>query len=356
MDGAHEPALAVDTLVRMLKTMILVRCFDERALNLQRSGRIGFHVPSSGQEACQVGAAAALTPRDWVFPSYREPGLFLWRGSALEALYNNLYGNSGDLAKGRQMPVHYTDRAHNVVSISSPIATQLPQAVGVAMAARIRKDPIVVLTGFGDGSTSASDFHVGANFAGVYRAPVVFLCANNQWAISVPFERQTASASVAIKAQAYGFPGVRVDGNDVLAVYQAVRDAAERARRGDGPTLVEAFTFRMGPHSSSDDPKRYRPEALCEEWKKRDPIERFGRYLTKKGLLSEAEVSSAWEAGRQATADAARAAERLPPPPVESLFEDVYAEMPPHLRRQLDELLEERKAGESVNTSQAFPL
>ncbi len=243
----------------------------------------------------------------------------------------------------------------NLVSISSPVGTQIPQAVGCAWAMRIRGEPKVSLVYFGDGATSGGDFHAGMNFAGVFRAPVVFLCKNNQWAISVPLRGQTAARTLAAKAVAYGFDGVRVDGNDVLAVYAATKRAADLARAGEGPTLIEAVTYRMGPHSSSDDPTRYRSPEEVELWNQRDPIERFRRYLEVRGIFDpEWDEAMRKELDESITA-AVRQAEKAPAPSTESLFEDVYADMPWHLREQLEALLKsgERRRPEDMGE---FPL
>jgi TPP-dependent pyruvate/acetoin dehydrogenase alpha subunit len=233
------------------------------------------------------------------------------------------------------------------------IGTQLPHAVGAAWAAKLQKHDTVMLGYMGDGASSSSDFHAAANFAGVYKLPVVFFCQNNQWAISVPLSRQTASESIAIKASAYGFPGVRVDGNDILAVIAATREALDRARRGDGPTLIEALTFRMGGHSSSDDPTRYRDPALVPEWEKRDPVTRYRAYLRKRKLVSE-EDEARWaaETNEQIT-EAIQEAEALPPPPLETLFTDVYARMPRHIEEQMRYAI---AMGEGTRFEGAFPL
>jgi pyruvate dehydrogenase E1 component alpha subunit len=339
-----EPGVAPDEakLREFYRTMVLVRTLDERGLTLQRQGRIGFYVPSWGQEAVQVGAAAAFREEDWVFPAYRDPGIFLWRGFPLKAFVAQLFGNSRDLCKGRQMPNHFAAADQHCVSISSPIATQIPQAVGAAMAAKFRGDDAVVLVSFGDGGTSEGDFHVGMNFAGVYRAPVVFLCTNNQWAISVPSRAQTGSANFAIKAKAYGFEGTQVDGNDILAVHEVVQAAADKARSGEGPTLIEAITYRMGPHSSSDDPGRYREEAELEEWKAKDPIERFRSYLAEKGIWDEAFEKEVREQSKEEVAAAIDGEEKVGPPVWETMFTDVYARIPRHLQEQMDTLLRMR--------------
>ncbi len=344
-------------LLRWYEYMVLTRAMDDRCMLLQRQGRFGFYLPSTGEEALQIGSAAAFQPEDWIFPSYRVPGIFLWRGVSIDDMVCNLFGNTGDLVKGRQMPVHYSFRKQNLVSISSPIGTQIVQAAGAGMAAGILKHKTVVGTYFGDGGTSSNDFHTGMNFAAVFRAPVVFFCNNNQYAISCPYERQTASETIAVKAKAYGMPGVRVDGNDILAVYEVTRQAVDRARAGEGPMLIEAVTFRMGPHSSSDDPKRYVPKETFAEWHDRDPIERFRRYLKREKLLDEARDAEIQEAVKNRVADAIRRVEKLAPPPVSTIFEDVYRTIPPHLAEQREALLEEEKAkGKFTDTSVAFPL
>ena len=354
-DDAVDPHLPADALKKVYRTMALVRALDNRMLSLQRQGRIGFYMPSTGQEACQVGGVFPLGPQDWVFPAYREPGAALWRGLPLQALVHQFYGNSADIEKGRQMPNHYGNRSVNFVTPSSPVGTQIPLAVGAAWAAKIRGDPVVALTFFGDGATSQGDFHGGMNFAGVFKAPVIFLCQNNQWAISVPRERQTASKTLAGKAAAYGFEGVRVDGNDVLAVIEATSQAVEKARAGGGPTLIEAVTYRMGPHSSSDDPTRYRPAAQVEEWKKRDPISRFKAYLEKRDVWDEVDDGNLQKELDDQITEAIRVAEKAPPPALETVFTDVYADLPPHLQEQMEEFM---KSGERrrPEISDKFPL
>jgi pyruvate dehydrogenase E1 component alpha subunit/2-oxoisovalerate dehydrogenase E1 component alpha subunit len=311
---------------------------DERLLAMQRQGRIGFYGEARGQEAAVIGAAAALGAEDWLLPALREAGGAIYRGLSLRQYVAQIFGNANDVAKGRQLPCHPGTRAARYVTMSSCIATQLPHAVGMAWAAKLKRDPVVVLACLGDGATSEEDFHVAANFAGVYRVPVVFFCANNQWAISTPCARQSASPSFAIKALAYGFPGERVDGNDVLAVYDTVHAAVERARRGDGPTLVEALTYRVSAHSSSDDPTRYRDEKVTEAWKRKDPIERYRRFLMAQGLLDEAADEQLRTAIGAEVRDAVAAEEPVGPPPLRSLVEDVFAEVPWHLEEQLAEL------------------
>jgi len=314
--------------------MALARALDERAIALQRQGRIGFYAPHAGQEATLVGSALALEPDDWVFPAYRELSVALVRGASLQSIVDQLFGNADDLSKGRQMPNHFAFRDQHFVSASSPIGTQIPQAVGAALAARYRREPVVTIAYFGDGATSSSDFHAGLNFAGVFHAPTIFLCQNNQFAISFPRDRQTKSATLAVKAEAYGFPGVVVDGNDVRAVYAAVRTARARALAGDGPTLIEAQVYRLGPHSTSDDPRRYRPDAEVAAARERDPVHRLKTELVNAGLWDEARDAALWEEVRATIAGAVARAEQVPPVDPLSLFDDVVAERSARLEEQ----------------------
>lgn len=333
-----DPNLPAEELQRLYRLMVATRALDDRGLALQRQGRIGFYLQSTGQEASHLGAAYALKDSDWLFPAYRQPGILLLRNVPYEKIIAEWFGNSGDTSKGRQMPVHYSFRQANFVSISSPIGTQISQAAGAAMAARIRGDDTVFMTFFGDGGTSSNDFHCGLNFAGVYKSPVVFICENNQWAISVPLSGQTASETIAQKAAAYGMPGIRVDGNDVLAVYRVCREAVERARKGEGPTLVESVTYRIASHSSSDDAARYRDAAEFERWKQRDPIQRFQKYLQKKKLWSEAWETELTERIRGSLNESIKRADVRKRPADDSLFDDVFMNLTPQLLEQRAEL------------------
>jgi len=337
-DPQVDPRLSKADALRMYRMMTLERVLDARMLALQRQGRIGFYGPSVGQEAAIVAPAMAMEPEDWIVPQYREPGAALVRGMPLKEMICQFMANAEDPIHGRQMPCHYVYRKGNYLSISSPVGTQLPHAVGVAWGMQLRGDPHAVLVYFGDGGTSTSDFHAAMNFAGVFRVPCVFLCNNNQWAISLPVARQTASANLALKAPAYGFEGVRVDGMDALAVYSAARDAARKARSGNGPTMIEALTYRMGPHSSSDDPSRYRDEREVASWRARDPLTVFRRYLEHEGWWDlEREARLEEEVGEEITRAVAEA-ERAPPPDLGTLFTDVYAEVPWNLQEQVAEV------------------
>ena len=337
-----EPEISEEELRRLYRLMVLTRTLDFRGLQLQRQGRIGFFVGCQGQEAAQIGSAYALKPEDWIFPAYRETGAMLLRGITLNQLMDQYYANADDVEKGRQLTNLLGLKALNYVAGSAPIATQIPHAVGVSLAAKLRGDHIVALTYFGDGATSENDFHAGMNFAGVFKTPTVFFCQNNHWAISLPVSRQTASETIAIKANAYGFDGVRVDGNDILAVYHTTREAVDKARKGGGPTLIEAVTYRLGPHSSSDDPRRYRTDEELAEWKRRDPLVRFRKYLEKKRIWSETEEKQAQDDANREIDQAIQHAEQSGNPAIETLFTDVYEKMPWHLEEQLRELRKEK--------------
>ena len=278
-----DPFLDPETLLVIHKEMRRARALDEARVALQRQGRVGFHSTCTGQEAVPVGTAFAIEATDWVFPALRESVLMLTRGFPLRRYLAQAFGSAEDISKGRQMPSHASARSVNVVSWSSSVASQLPHAVGAAMAAKKAGTRAITVGFVGDGGTSSPDFHAALNFAGVFRAPCVFICQNNQWAISTPATRQTASATFAVKSRGYGMPGVRVDGNDVLAVHRAVTDARVRAVAGGGPTLIECVTYRMGPHSPSDDPSRYESGDERRKWAEVDPIERFRRHLVVPG-------------------------------------------------------------------------
>lgn len=333
-DSGRSLDFPVDQSLPAYRLMVLSRNTDERCLSLQRQGRIGFYAPLLGQEAAQVGCALALAPDDWMFPAYRELAVALTRGIPLKAIMDQLMGNSADLTKGRQMPNHFGFAKQHFVTASSPIGTQITQAVGAAMAAQRRQDPIVSVAFFGDGATSSNDFHAGLNFAGVFRAPTIFFCQNNQWAISLPRAKQTRSKTLAEKAEAYGFPGVVVDGTDVRAVYRAVAEARRRAVRGDGPTMIEAQVYRLGPHSTSDDPKRYRSDDEVAYWKQRDPLSRLRGELITAGVLDEASDKEIWEKARAEVAAVIVESERSPPMEPRSIFDDVFAALTPRLEEE----------------------
>ena len=318
----------------MHETMLLVRFLDERLLKLQRQGRLGFYLTATGEEATHVGPAWALRPGDWIYSSYREIGAAFYRGYPLRTFLCQLFGNAEDPVKGRQMPVHHTARNINFVSISSPVGTQIPHAVGTAMAARISGKDDVALAYFGDGATSTGAFHVSCNFAAVRKAPCIFLCRNNGWAISVPKSVQTATPTFAQKAIAYGMPGVLVDGNDVLALASVTAEAAARGRRGEGPTLIEARTYRRGAHSSSDDPSVYRDPGEPREWEALDPLVRFRAYLVGRQLWSDDDDQEFRQRIERELGALLEEVEALPPPARNTMFEDVLERMPWNLQEQ----------------------
>ncbi len=334
-----------ETLLRAFRLMTLGRAADERGVNLQRQGRIGFYVPMNGQEAAQVGCGLALDPKDWIVPAYREIGVALARGIPLKTLFDQFYGNAADILKGRQMPCHYGYRAFRYVTASSPVGTQIILAAGIAQASVYKGEKVVSVPFFGDGATSSNDFHAGMNFAGVLNLPVIFFCQNNGWAISLPREKQTRSASLAAKADAYGFPGVQVDGNDFIAVYRAVQEARQRAIAGKGPTLIEAVTFRMGPHSTSDDPSRYRKQEEVASWRAKDPIEHLRDFLVAKKWIDEAGIDKIEEETKQQVQEAIEAAEKSPPPSPETLFDDVFHDRWRILEEERSEFMELLKEG-----------
>ncbi|MDP9036707.1 MAG: thiamine pyrophosphate-dependent dehydrogenase E1 component subunit alpha [Myxococcota bacterium] len=339
-DPATDPFLSSEMLVRAYREMRRLRALDARMILLQRQGRVGFYGPAEGQEAVPIATGLALAEQDWVFPALREQGVMLVRGFPLRAFVAQIFGNSGDVLKGRQMPSHQSGRAVHQVSWSSCIGTQLPHAVGAAWAMRSRKTKAVSVAFCGDGATSEGDFHAAMTFAGFWKVPCVIICQNNQWSISVPVEKQTASRTIAVKARAYEVRGVRVDGNDVLAVYGVVKEAIERARSGGGPTFVEAVTYRMGAHSTSDDPSRYRAKAEVDSWARKDPLDRLRKHLVALGLVSDALDETI---NRELSVEIAAVVgdvESLPAVERECLVDDVYAIAPWHLREQRRELQE----------------
>jgi pyruvate dehydrogenase E1 component alpha subunit/2-oxoisovalerate dehydrogenase E1 component alpha subunit len=339
VSAATDPHVPSELLLRAYREMKRLRLLDARMILLQRQGRVGFYGACTGQEATPIAAALAIEPDDWVFQALRESVMMLVRGFPLTEYVAQVFGNSGDILKGRQMPSHMSGRSVNQVSWSSCLGPQLPQAVGAAWAAKLKGDRTVVLGFVGDGATSEPDFHAAMNFAAVFKTPSVIICQNNHWAISVPASRQTASATFAVKGRAYGIPSVRVDGNDLLALYEVIAKAVARARRGEGTTFIEAFTYRIGAHSTSDDPTRYRSQSEVESWMAKDPLNRLRAHLVHLGLCDDAKDAALEEELNAEIAAAIKAVESLGPPARETMFDDVYAELPWHLREQRDELM-----------------
>lgn len=349
--GPWDPRLSPDTLLKILRTMALTRAFDERLYRAQRQGKTSFYMKCTGEEATSVSAAAAMQGDDMVFPSYRQQGILMWRGYPLVEMVNQIYSNAGDKLKGRQLPIMYSVPELSFFTISGNLTTQYPQAVGWAMASAIKGDTRIASCWCGEGSTAEGDFHSAMTFASVYNAPVILNVVNNQWAISsfsgfAGAERTTFAA----RALGYGIAGLRVDGNDALAVYAATRWAAERARANKGPTLIEHFTYRAEGHSTSDDPSAYRSAQESAEWPLGDPIHRLKQHCIGLGI---------WDEERHAAMDlelaemvkaATKEAEKNGVlghgmhQPFETMFEDVFEELPWHLQEQMAQALEERAA------------
>lgn len=338
-DPERDPKIADDVLLRAYREMRRLRAIDARMIVLQRQGRVGFYGACTGQEAVPIATGLAVREDDWVFPALREQSVMLVRGFPLTAFIAQVFGNSGDVLKGRQMPSHHSGRQVHQVSWSSNIGPQIPQAVGAAMAMKSARAGSAAIGFMGDGATSQPDFHSAMTFAARFHAPCVLVCQNNHWSISVPTARQTASETIAVKARAYGMPGIRVDGNDLLAVYKVLTDALARARKGEGPTFVEALTYRIGAHSTSDDPTRYRSNDEVEAWKKKDPLDRLRRHLAVRKLVTDESDKQLDEALTKEIGDAVNAVEAMPPNDRASLFDDVYAAMPWNLREQKSELM-----------------
>jgi len=330
------PPLTSGQMRQLYEWMVLARVADERACKLQREGRLRTYASLRGQEAAQVGSAFALRPSDWMFPSYREAAVFIVRGLPLRMIYQYWSGDE----RGSQIPANQND-----VPVSIPVATQLPIAVGAAWAAKANGDPIAVLTYFGDGATSKGDFHEALNIAGSFSLPIVFLCQNNQWAISVPLKRQTGAQSLAQKAIAYGFTGIQADGNDVFGVYKAATEALEKARGGRGPTLIECVTYRMGDHTTADDASRYRSEEEVQRWEKYDPIERLRKYMAMRNLWDEAYEKKVMAEARKRVNEAVREEEAIATPDPRDIFRYTFRDMPPELATQMDALLEDSDSG-----------
>ena len=315
--------LTDDDLLDLYRQLVLLRTYDERSVVYHRQGRIGTYAIFWGHEAIQVGSTFALADDDWIFPSYRESAIGLLRGMPAATVLSWWRGHPS----GWWNPADY-----NVASICVPIATHVPHAAGLAWGKRLRGENACAIAYFGDGATSEGAFHEGANFAAVMRAPLVLLCNNNQWAISTPLEAQTRAETLAAKAAGYGMPGVRVDGGDVLAVYEATRDAVTRARAGEGPTLVEALTYRAAPHATADDPSAYVDHEKVEEARRRECVGRFERYLRELGVLGDDVVAEARAEAEALVREGIRAAEAEPPADPSLLFEHAYVEPPPNMR------------------------
>jgi pyruvate dehydrogenase E1 component alpha subunit len=326
VDEKLMPPLENEDFRRLHELLVLSRTYDERALSLQREGRIGTYPSILGQEAAQVGSAFALEKNDWIFPSFRETGMYITMGYPAHLLFQYWAGDERGLV---------TPEGLNILPVSVSVSTHIPHAVGAAMAARYRNDPIAVVAYFGEGATSKGDFHEGFNIAGVFGLPVVFICQNNQWAISLPREKQTSACTLAQKAIAYGFEGIQVDGNDIFAVYAATRSAVEKARNGGGPTFIECHTYRISDHTTADDARRYRRPEEVESWKKKDPISRLVKYMEKRGLITEGYLNEVKERSVEIIDRAVKKAENESPPDPRDMFMNTCGKLS---KRQMNEM------------------
>jgi pyruvate dehydrogenase E1 component alpha subunit len=338
MEENLRPDLNDETIQKLYKQVLFIRMIDQKALVLQRQGRMGTYAPVQGQEAAQVGSAYALGKGDWVFPSFRETGVLFMRGVPINNIYLYWMGDE----RGGKVPEDVF-----VFPIAVPVGTHPLHAMGAAWAAKLRKENTCTIVYFGDGATSEGDFHEAMNFAGVFQLPVIFFCQNNQYAISVPRRRQTASKTIAQKAVAYGFTGVQVDGNDLMATYAATLEAREKAVTGRGPTLIEAVTYRFGPHTTADDPTKYRKNEEIEEWRGLDPLIRLQKYLAGRGLWTETLEKEFRQEIEETINRAVAEAEAIPPPRVEDIFQYTYSGMTPVLKEQLNDYLTFLKEKES---------
>ncbi|MCS7133268.1 MAG: thiamine pyrophosphate-dependent dehydrogenase E1 component subunit alpha [Candidatus Caldarchaeum sp.] len=336
--GEPDPSITDDLLRKMMREMVMLRTFDNWMMKIHPLGKASRYAPVEGQEAAVVGSVESLSENDWVFPTYRELTIGLLRGVPLTTLLHRLYATGLDPLKGHEITL-FGDRDRRIVVGPGAVSLMSPIAVGMAMAAMKRRERDVFVVYLGDGATSKGDFHEAINWAGVFKTPVIFFVQNNQWAISVPFSRQTAAPSIAIKGRAYGVPGFRVDGNDVMAVYEVCRRFVEKARKGEGPALIEAVTYRMGPHTTADDPTRYRTDEEVERMRLLDPLKRLRKFLERRGLWSSDEETRLVEDFKQKLKAATEEAEKAPPLPVKAVFEDVYAQPPWHLLEEMDEAL-----------------
>ncbi len=329
VDENLMPKLSDDDIRKMYEYMVLARKWDEIAWKLQREGRLLTFAPLTGQEASQVGSAYAMEKDDWMFPMYRSNAAMILRGMPMELLFQYWAGDE----RGMKIPDDL-----NIFTLAIPVGTQIPHAVGFAWGMKLQKKNVGVVTYFGDGATSKGDFHEGMNFAGVFKVPLVAICENNQYSISVPRSRQTASETLAQKATAYGFEGIQVDGNDLFAVYKVAKDALAKARNGKGPTLIECYTYRMGAHTTSDDPARYRSQEEVDYWKKRNPIDRVRKFMVKKNIWNDSDEQKLLKDAEEKINETVRRAESVGEPKSEEMFDYVYDKPTEQLRQQMSEL------------------
>lgn len=337
-DGAEPPDLDRDKALRIYRAMVFTRVLDERMLAAQRQGRLSFYMQCTGEEAAVIGSTAALDDADMIMAQYREQGALAYRGFTTDEFMNQLFGNEQDYGKGRQMPIHYGSAKLHYMTISSPLATQIPQATGYAYGQKLAGTGHCTITYFGEGAASEGDFHAALNMAAVHKVPVIFFCRNNGYAISTPAIEQFAADGVAPRAFGYKMQVIRVDGNDILAVYEATKAARRMAVEDNCPVLIEAMTYRLAAHSSSDDPSGYRSKKEEEAWREKDPILRMQRWLLDRQWWSEDEEKALQESLRREVLETMKRAEKRPPPALETLVSDVYDEVTPALAEQLEHL------------------
>ncbi|XP_043918699.1 2-oxoisovalerate dehydrogenase subunit alpha, mitochondrial [Protopterus annectens] len=339
LNQSEDPQLPKEEVLKFYKNMTLLNTMDRILYESQRQGRISFYMTNYGEEGTHLGSAAALEPSDLVFGQYREAGVLMYRGYPLDQFMAQCYGNASDAGKGRQMPVHYGSKDHNFVTISSPLATQIPQAAGAAYALKRENNNRAVICYFGEGAASEGDAHAGFNFAATLECPIIFFCRNNGYAISTPTSEQYRGDGIAARGPGYGILSIRVDGNDVFAVYNATKEARRRAVAENQPFLIEAMTYRIGHHSTSDDSSAYRSVDEVNYWDKQDhPISRLRHYMTNKGWW-DTEQEKAWrKKSRIRVMEAFEQAERKLKPNPDYIFSDVYMEMPPHIKKQQESL------------------
>jgi 2-oxoisovalerate dehydrogenase E1 component alpha subunit len=336
--GAELPDIDQALAIKIYQTLAFHRVLDERMVASQRQGRLSFYMTALGEEAASVGGAAGLEPEDMIMGQYREQGALMFRGFALEDFMNQMFSNEKDLGKGRQMPIHYGSKALNYMTISSPLATQIPQASGYAYGQKLQGLDAVTLCYFGEGAASEGDFHAGLNMAAVHRAPVIFFCRNNGYAISTPSDEQYVGNGIASRGVGYGIKTVRIDGNDILAVLKATQDARRFALAENKPVLIEAMSYRLGAHSTSDDPSGYRTREEEAKWQAYDPILRMKNWLLAQNWWDEGQDTALFESLKDQVLAAVKVAEKIDKPPVEDLITDVYDEPSPLLEQQLAEL------------------
>ncbi len=349
--GAQLPDIDEELATKVYKTLVYHRVLDERMVAAQRQGRISFYMAALGEEAASVGGAAGLKPQDMIMSQYREQGALMFRGFTTEQFMNQMFSNEKDLGKGRQMPIHYGSKALNYLTVSSPLGTQIPQATGYAYGQKLKGLDAVTLCFFGEGAASEGDFHAGLNMAAVQEAPAIFFCRNNGYAISTPAEEQFKGNGIASRGVGYGINTIRIDGNDILAVIQATQFARAYALKENAPVLIEAMSYRLGAHSTSDDPSGYRTREEEQKWQAHDPILRMKNWMLAQNWWTESQDDALFAKLREEVLAAVKVAEKIAKPHIDTMISDVYDQASPQLEQQLSDLKEHIK-----KYPQAYPL